>query len=589
MTKPLALFLLLPLLLSACGLGAETPTLPTVAPPVTTTTIAPTDAPPLAAPATTGPNATPSPLPPSPTPSPSETPTAVPVTADLSIAAGGVYFYPVPVIYAGDDVSLQLFAHIPETITPDNVQVHVLVDGELVVDSTLGRRNLAGEAIGLFEWFWESEGRPGDHPVQIILDPLDTITEGDENPDNNQLTLTLTVLPAAAQPPAVANATWVTAETTCCILHVVSGTAAHRDLSGLLGLVDAAVAQAQQKLAEDPDRKLGVYLIDRVIGHGGYAGSAMVISYLDRDYAGDDLYEVLVHEATHLIDYEFAPGRIAFLAEGVAVWATGGHYKPENPDQRVAALVETGRYVPLRSLIDDFYPAQHEIGYAEAAGFVNYLVTLYGWPAVRAFYSDVTADDAPTPAGAVDANLQPHFGKPLDQVESEWLMYLAGLPYDRTAVPDLETSLRYYDVMRAYQRQYDPTAYFLAAWLPAPEAAEERGVTAEFTRHPQSDVHVALETMLITADKALRAGDYGRANVLLNSVERVLEYGGAFIDPLSVHYLNLAQIVSQMGYQAQQIELEGNQAIVLANNPPLDPTLRQLTLFLNDQTWNLAR
>ncbi|MEW5985827.1 MAG: hypothetical protein AB1791_04255 [Chloroflexota bacterium] len=583
MRASLTLLLLLHLL-TACGLAAGRPNSPAVSPSPTTTTIAPTGDLPLATPTTTGPEASPSPLPPSPSPMPTETATAVPPAADLSISTGGVYFYPAPVLYAGDDVSLQLFAQIPEAIAPDSVQVHVSIDGTRVVDGTLGRRNLAGEAIGLFEWFWESEGRPGDHTVQIILDPLDTISEGDENPDNNQLTLTLPVLPAIATHP-----TWVTAETTCCTLHVVSSTAAHRDLSGLLGLVEAAVGQARQKLIEEPDRKLNVYLIDRVIGHGGYAGSSMVVSYLDRDYAGDGLYEVLVHEATHLIDYEFAPGRIAFLAEGVAVWATGGHYKPENPDQRVAALVETGRYLPLRSLIDDFYPTQHEIGYAEAAGFVHYVVALYGWPAVRAFYSEVTADDAPTPAGAVDTNLQSHFGKPLDQVESEWLTYLDRLPYDRTAVPDLETSLRYYDVMRAYQQQFDPTAYFLTAWLPAPEAAEERGLTADFTRHPQSDVHVALETMLIAADKALRAGDYGRANVLLDSVERVLKYQGAFIDPLSLHYLNLTQTVARMGYQVQQIELDGGRAIVLANNPPLDATLRQLTLFLNDQTWNLAR
>ena len=154
------------------------------------------------------------------------------------------------------------------------------------------------------------------------------------------------------------------------MVHVVSETAAYRDLSSLLIEVENAFQHSSAILSEPINKKYDVYLVNRVIGQGGYAGNSMVVSYLDRHYASTGLQQVLIHEAVHLLDRQFAPGRITFLAEGVAVWASGGHYKPENIEQRAAALLEIDRYIPLSALIDDFYPVQHEIGYLQAAGTV---------------------------------------------------------------------------------------------------------------------------------------------------------------------------------------------------------------------------
>src|SRR5690606_17384692 len=201
-------------------------------------------------------------------------------------------------------------------------------------------------------------------------------------------------------------------------------------------------------------------------------------------YVGNGLHEVLTHEITHLIDQQFAHHAVVFLSEGVAVWATGGHYKQENLDQRMAALRTAGLYVPLTDVINNFYPVQHEIGYLEGAGFINYLVAQYGWPAVRAFYGDVTPDESNTLAGAVDLALQRHFGRGLHQIEQEWTGYLDRLPYGADVTRDLLTTVRYYDLMREYQLQYDPTAHFLQAWLPYPHELENRGITADLTRRP---------------------------------------------------------------------------------------------------------
>lgn len=595
MLRRLIFFIFLWTIVAACSVSPTVPTPPAsdTGTAAVTEAITPTALVPLADPATATatepataaptdtPTAVPSPTAPPPTVAPS------PVPTDLSVTADNVYLFPAPDIYAGDRVTFQVLAYVPESVVPDDVTVHILVNGVELADGTLGSRNLAGNAIGLFEWAWDTSDQTGEHAIQVVLDRDDNVQVGDENLDNNRAIFTATVLDPADLPATQVNATWVTAESNCCHVHVVSGTAAYRDLSQLLTAVDAAVAQASDRLNEEPAEKFDIYLVDRVIGQGGYAGSSMVISYLDRHYASGGLHEVLVHETVHLLDRQFAPQRITFLAEGLAVWAAGGHYKQEDIDQRAAALVRIERYIPLEELINSFYPVQHEIGYLEAAGLTNYLIKTYGWPQFRAFYSDVTHDDADTLAQAVDVNLQKYFGTTLAQVEADWLAYLADLPEDDRSEVDLQTTIRYYDIMRQYQRAYDPTAYFLTAWLPYPQALRETGNPADLTRHPEDDVNVALELMLQDADTTLRAGDYNRASVLLDSVSRVLDGGGVFIDPLSLSYLELVQAMAAKGYEVQRVDLEGNRAVVWATAHD-STVLTRLDVVLVGRDWILS-
>jgi hypothetical protein len=494
-----------------------------------------------------------------------------------------VLLYPLPHIYSGDAVTIQVLPFVPELLTPENVDVTVKLNGQALAGGVLDGRKLSGQPAGVFEWVWDTTGQEGTHQITVVLDEADRIQIGDENPSNNQITLTTAVQPSDARPPQEADATWVSAETTCCFVHAVSGTAAYRDLPDLVAQVETAVRQASSTLQEPAAGKLDVYFIDKVIGQGGYAGSAMVVSYLDRPYMGQGTYQTLVHELVHLLDRQFAPQRISFLAEGVAVWVTGGHYKEENIDERMAALVQIGKYIPLPQLIDDFYPVQHEIGYLEAAGFVSYLVQRNGWERFRSFYTDVTADDAPTLSQAVDVNLQIYYQVTLSQLETEWMAYLERIRPSREAVSDLETTLRYYNVMRAYQQQHDPAAYFLTAWLPLPDKVRQQGNPADLTRHPSAEINVALEAMLLSADQALRRGEYNRANVLLDSVERVLA-NEDFLDPLSLNYRHIVRAAHQMGYEAQQIQIVGNQAQVWVTRP-YKTDLIQLTLQLQNQDW----
>ena len=515
------------------------------------------------------------------------TPIPTPLPPDLSITSDSIFIYPAPQIYTGDKVSFQVRPYVPHIVNTDDVVITVFVDGLEVGSSVLNDRDLDQSAYGLVKWAWETSDRAGTHQVQVFLDLNDTIQTGDENPNNNQISFPIVVYDRSQLPPTEANAAWVMAETNCCRVHVVSGTAAYRDLPELLVEVETAVQQATARLNEESLKTLDIYFIDRVIGQGGYAGSELVVSYLDRDYAGIKLHQVMVHELVHLIDQQFAPQRITFLAEGVAVWASDGHYKPEDIDQRAAALLELDRYVPLTDLINDFYPVQHEIGYLQAASFVKYLVDNFGWTRFRDFYSNATVDDAASPAQVLDVNLQIYYNQTLDGVEAEWLAYLNGLPWDDTAVADLRTTLYLYDTMRAYQQKYDPSAYFLTAWLPYPSEVRQTGTPADLTRHPQAEINVTLEVMLQAAGQNMLAGDYNRAAVILDSVNRVLATNGSFQDPLAENYRNIVHLAISKNYQVQQVDLSGEQAqawVTEANSN----ILTRLTLAMKGQEWLLV-
>lgn len=522
--------------------------------------------------------------PPVPTPTVIIIPTATAIPLDLSIQATNINLYPIPYVYSGDLVTFQVLPYVPANITPEDVTVHILVGDTIIANGTLSGRNLAGQAAGILQWAWDTTGIEGAQQVTVILDKDDRLQIGDEDPTNNVASLSVTILGQDELPDKEQNAAWVTAETNCCLVHAVSGTAAYRDLPQLLLEVEAAAQQAGNTLGITANRKYDIYFIDRVIGQGGYASSSVVISYLDRQYNGQGLHEVLTHEMVHLLDRQFAPQRITFLAEGLAVWVTGGHYKPENLTDRAVALVSTGTYLPLTQLINDFYPVQHEVGYLEAAGFIDYLVKQKGWQIFKAFYMDVTADDAPTLAEAVDVNLQIYYGRTLAQMEQEWLTTLKEIPVSETAVLDLQTTVRYYDVMRDYQLAYDPTAHFLTAWLPYPDDVQEMGNPADLTRHPQEEINVTLETMLYSADTALRAGDYERANVLLDSIARVLDQNGRFIDPLAVSYHDIVDKMMKTGYEPQQISLDGETAVVLVSHTS-NTNLIKFNLRLRGQDW----
>jgi hypothetical protein len=166
---------------------------------------------------------------------------------------------------------------------------------------------------------------------------------------------------------------------------------------------------------------------------------------------------------------------------------------------------------------------------------------------------------------------------------------VASLPEDVDAIDDLQTTIRFYDVMRRYQTLYDPTAYYLHAWLPMPSEAAQRQTAADFVRHPETATNVALEAMLQSANELLWQGQYGQVNALLDSVNRVLNNDGKFLDPIAKSFQDIVRLLADQGYEVQKITLRGNEATAIAYRA--DTVKKEsLELVMNsDRTWSVRR
>ena len=90
--------------------------------------------------------------------------------------------------------------------------------------------------------------------------------------------------------------------------------------------------------------------------------------------------------------------------------------------------------------------------------------------------------------------------------------------------------------------------------------------------------------MLATADTAMRSGDYARANVILDSVDNILNNGGAIIDPLATSYLKIVRAADEYGYELHQVDVAGEKAQALATQAP-NIGLTSLVLELRGQNW----
>jgi len=572
---------LISLLASACTQLALTPTSTPIARP-------PTASP--APSATSLPTATP-------VPTPTPAPTATPLPHDLYLAPDGLILHPDGALYSGDRVSFEIFASNAQNIQqPISVAVYLdNTEAPPIVEGAFGQFGIAAREQATFTWAWDTSGLEGMQTLYIWLDPNDEIQQGDENPDNNLLAVPVALAPRSVLPPPEAGAVWTSTESACCVYHYITHTAADRDIQHIVTTSESAVHTAQEALGDTLDQKMVFTFIPRLLGHGGFASNEIVVSYLDRDYAGGGLANVIAHEATHVLDGQSGGAfRPTLLVEGLAVYLAGGHFKLEPLDRRAAQLRSLDLYIPLAQLADDFYPSQHEIGYLEGGAFLLYLVETYGWKAFDAFYRSIPEPaNGQTQSVVLDQGLLSSFGKSLAEIESEWLASLESLAPDPRWAADVADTVVFYDTVRRYEQLLDPSAYFLTAWLPDQATARERGIIADFLRHPQTPENIALETMLVAAARGFESGEYDRIESLIAEVNLVLDgIQSGFPDPfaqspVAQEYLALTRVALELGYEPQGITLQRNSASVTAIAHW--PSLEDLTFTSSGATWALAR
>lgn len=452
-------------------------------------------------------------------------------------------------LFVGDVVSFEVIS--PEGAALDGQEVVVTVgESEALARADFGYFGIGNRRQATLQWIWDTAGlEPGDYVVNFSLEPAGGV-----------FTRTFALLPRSLMSFPEPGAAWAVAESDCCLVYYVTGTAADRDLDFLLEVTDAEAESAVAQLGGTFTEPITLVFLPRVLGHGGFAGDEIYISYLDRNYAGNNPAQVIHHELVHILDgRKGGELRPSIFVEGLAVYLSGGHFKKEAIVPRAAAVIDQGTYIPLSDLTENFYFAQHEISYLQGAALIDYMVTTWGWEAFETFYRDIKPGENRTQIEAIDAALSTHFGLTFEALEAGFIDYLNAQPDDVAAADDIRLSVMFFDAVRRYQELLDPSAYFLTAWLLGITEMSEQGIVADYLRHPSNPENIALETMLVAADQELRAGDYAASESLLESVNRVLtRYAedpvSAFsADPIAQDYLELVFAAQALGYDPQRI------------------------------------
>ena len=431
-----------------------------------------------------------------------------------------VVYHPDGGLYAGDRVSFEVIA--PEGAIMEGRQAVIEVEGvegAKFDPAEFARFGIAGRVQATLFWAWNTSGLPpGNYNLTFTIQP-----------DGVQWTDPVALLPRSALPSGEVGAHWVSAQSECCTVYTITGTEAERDLQMLLDLADQQAAIVEKAFKAPFPERATLVMLPRVLGHGGFANQEISLSYLDRRYSGADFAIVLRHELVHFLDrYLGGELRPTILVEGLAVYLSGGHFKEEPLLLRAAALLELGWYQPMAPLADDFYPSQHEIGYMEAGALVQYMVERWGWEAFSRFYRDIR----PGPPGsgqveAMDEALARHFELTFKEVETGFLETLRQQEVSAETQEDVRMTVAFYDTVRRYQQALDPSAFYMTAWLPDGKQLREHGIVADLLRHPSAPENISLESLLVSADTHLRAGDYAAVEQLLEAVNKALDAMGS--------------------------------------------------------------
>jgi hypothetical protein len=342
--------------------------------------------------------------------------------------------------------------------------------------------------------------------------------------------------------------------------------AAARDIDALGVTAEDSYAQAAAVISATQAVSISIYLLPRVFWQGGVAYGAkhiLAISYLDRNYTGVTNSSYFVHEITHALAGAALPQGAeigGLLGEGLAVYATGGHYGREPIDAWAAVLAESDQYVPLCELRYDFYAPQHEVAYQEGASFVAYLIRTYG---VATFQQIFAAQQPQRGDHRLDLDafcaadrrmvVEPT-GKTTLELEQDWLGYLKTVHPTEEQRRAWDLMVRFFDTMRRYQEAFDPPARD----LPPPMDGWDRATAAKFLNAASGKVSAILETMLGATLPAIQRGELDRATALLGAIETSLDAGGLPNTALARDYDAIVQLLAA---QARALRLGDQHAL----------------------------
>lgn len=453
-----------------------------------------------------------------PTPEPSSTPTDAPAVQEQE--GFQVHLHPDGGLFVGDRISFEVIAPPGENMEGKQAQIQLESEEGLKFEPVdFDPFGIAGRIQATFVWVWDTTGfDPGSYEVTVSI-----------LPEGETWTETVTLAPQSELPENEQGAKWESIQTECCVLNYITNSDAARDIEDLADTADEQAELVSERLGADFTEPVTVTLVPRVIGHGGFAGEEIYITYSDKNYVGSRFDLVLHHEMVHIIDGRLkGESRPSVFVEGLAVYLTGGHFKSEQLLPRAAALLELSTdgddwYVPLRDLANDFYPHQHEIGYLQGAALIEYMVNRWGWDQFNNFYRNIPKFENTDRVAEIDSALQNHYDISFDDLEQGFIEELLGQELTSEIRADLEYTVFFYDTARRYQVLLDPSAYFATAWLMDGPSMRERGIIADFVRSPSASLNTEITSQLIEAYNHLESGNYEEVELRLDLINNRLD------------------------------------------------------------------
>lgn len=349
-------------------------------------------------------------------------------------------------------------------------------------------------------------------------------------------------------PTATLSFTWSVSDSKRVRFYYMPGTAAERDRFQLGALAEAALDRLASWLEVRFDGQISVYLVPRVFWQGGaaYGGKILLISYLDRNYAGVETWTYFTHEGAHALAQDWIQpkdqgGPDGVLLEGLAMWASDGHYRQEPLDEWAAVLAASEHYIPLADLRrGPFYDFQHEIAYLEAGSFVKYLIDHYGLDRFKSLYGQTTGD-----TDHDEGLVQSLYGQSYADLEAAWLSYLTSLHPSAEEAETWWLTVRSFDLMRRYETELDPDARILPPKAPPEWTGDMLQI---FIDNAHASLNIVLETALIAIQDRIGRGDLEGAARLMDDIEAALDSGGTLERPslqARLAILNLLQAQDQ--------------------------------------------
>jgi hypothetical protein len=226
------------------------------------------------------------------------------------------------------------------------------------------------------------------------------------------------------------------------------------------------------------------------------------------------------------------------LAEGLAVYLSGGHYRDGDPLMRAAALLEQGMYLPFTKIVNNFYDAQHEIGYMEAAALVAYLVEIWGWEVFLDFYFNLP--EGPDDEQIISSALENQFGLDFAALESDFIDHLQSLKPDKQVSDDVRFTVETYDMLRRYQSLVIPSAHFQTAWWPSVSRMQEEDIVGDYADREKSPFNIIVENLFLETHKGLDNKNYEIVEINLERIDKILYELNGEETPLSHYSINWA-------------------------------------------------